>query len=244
MSKTILIVEDEKDLVSTLEYNLKREGYTTRIAMTGEDAMRMSIEEPQPDLILLDLMLPGISGVEVCRRLRQEPSTEHLPILMLTARGEEIDKVVGFEVGADDYVVKPFKVRELLLRIRAILRRCQSDRAVPKPNPIHTCGIIRIDQAGHRTWIDGEETPLTAMEFRMLLAFINHQGMVMSRSQLLNDVWGMNAGVVQTRTVDAHVKRLRVKLGPAGNYVETIRGVGYRFQPHASPDQTPAAPAP
>ncbi|MBF0588620.1 MAG: response regulator transcription factor [Magnetococcales bacterium] len=234
MPKSILIVEDEKDLVTTLEYNLKREGYQTQAALTGEQALESAFRDPQPDLVLLDLMLPGISGVEVCRRLRQNSRTDKLPVLMLTARGEEIDKVVGFEVGADDYVVKPFKVRELLLRVRAILRRCEPTQVTP--NETTEFGMIRIDHSGHRVWIEDEEITLTAMEFRMLGAFLNQRGKVLSREHLLNDVWGMNAFVVQTRTVDAHVKRLRVKLGSAGNYIETIRGVGYRFrgQPEAS----------
>jgi two-component system phosphate regulon response regulator PhoB len=146
---------------------------------------------------------------------------------MLTARGEEIDKVVGFEVGADDYVVKPFNVRELLLRIRAILRRAQPDpRAGDKETQF---GLLRIDFDGHRVWVDNKDVALTAMEFKLLSTFLTRKGRVQSRDTLLNDVWGMNA-FVQTRTVDAHVKRLREKLGPAGEYVETIRGVGYRFR--------------
>ncbi|MBF0621973.1 MAG: response regulator transcription factor [Magnetococcales bacterium] len=228
MSNHILIVEDEKDLATTLEYNLKREGYQTQIAMTGEEGLRYAFLDPGPDMVILDLMLPGVSGIEVCRRLRETDKTRNLPVLILTARGEEIDKVVGFEVGADDYVVKPFKVRELMLRIRAILRRAKPEHRTQEKRTVF--GILTVDFEGHRVWVDGAEVALTAMEFKMLSTFLAHKGHVQSRENLLHDVWGMNAFVVQTRTVDAHVKRLREKLGDAGAYIETIRGVGYRFR--------------
>ncbi|MBF0186783.1 MAG: response regulator transcription factor [Magnetococcales bacterium] len=228
MSDLVLIIEDEEDLVTTLEFNLKREGYRTLSALDGEKGLQLAMQTPPPDLVALDLMLPGISGIEVCRRLRENERTQDIPILMLTARGEEIDKVVGFEAGADDYVVKPFKIRELLLRIRAILRRTKPGQ---KPDmAILVFGTLKVDLNGHRVWISEQEIFLTAIEFRMLATFLKRKGQVQSRDALLNDVWGVNAFVVQTRTVDAHVKRLREKLGSAGKYIETIRGVGYRFK--------------
>jgi two-component system phosphate regulon response regulator PhoB len=225
LAELILIADDEKDLVKTLEYNLQREGYQTRSALDGQTALKKAALEPVPDLILLDLMLPDISGIEVCRRLRQADATMGVPVLMLTAKGEEIDRVVGFEVGADDYVVKPFSVRELLLRIKAILRRVHADGGETEPM---TFGPIRLDPAAHQAWVDREEIRLTALEFRLLKTLMDRRGRVQSRDALLSDVWGIDADVT-TRTVDTHVKRLREKLGPAGRYIETLRGVGYRF---------------
>jgi two-component system, OmpR family, phosphate regulon response regulator PhoB len=221
----ILIVEDERDLATTLEYNLGREGYRTRVAYTGHEALT-AVSKEAPDLVLLDVMLPDLSGVEVCRRLRQNEKMKAVPIVMVTARGEEIDRVVGFEVGADDYVVKPFSVRELLLRIQAILRRA----APPSPTtsaPV-VFGRLEVDESAHRVKVDSEEVVLTALEFRLLLTLLQRKGRVQTREALLNDVWGISANVT-TRTVDQHVKRLREKLGTAGVYVETLRGVGYRF---------------
>jgi two-component system phosphate regulon response regulator PhoB len=230
-SRTILIVEDEEDLVQTLEYNLRQEGYETRAALTGKEALEQARREPLPDLVLLDLMLPDLPGTEVCRRLRQDPATRSLPVLMVTAKGEEIDRVVGFEMGADDYVVKPFSVRELLLRVRAILRRAgASETAAPTPSGEEaiTLGRLRIDPQAHRVWVDEEEVQLTALEFKLLALLARRRGRVQTRDQLLEDVWDM-PGDLTTRTVDTHVKRLRQKLGPAGAYIETLRGVGYRM---------------
>jgi two-component system phosphate regulon response regulator PhoB len=226
MSQLILIVDDEKDLVSTLQYNLEREGYRTRVALTGKAALEAARKQPLPALVLLDLMLPDMLGTEVCRQLRADEATRDTPILMLTAKGSEIDRVVGFEVGADDYVVKPFSVRELMLRVRAILRRSESDSASEDQIEF---GRLRIDRAGHRVWVDEEEISLTALEFRLLDTFATRKGRVQSRDTLLSDVWGIDASVT-TRTVDTHVKRLREKLGDAGSYIETLRGVGYRFR--------------
>jgi two-component system phosphate regulon response regulator PhoB len=230
VSGLILIVEDEKDLVNTLEYNLQQEGFQTRSAMTGGAALELVTQAPQPDLILLDLMLPDMSGIEVCRQLRRDENTRGIPVLMLTAKGEEIDRVVGFEVGADDYVVKPFSVRELLLRIKAILRRVHAEGEDEEPTVF---GPIRLDPAAHQVWVEHEEVHLTALEFRLLRTLMDRKGRVQSRDTLLSDVWGIEADVT-TRTVDTHVKRLREKLGPAGKYIETLRGVGYRFA--ARPD--------
>ena len=222
----ILIVEDEEDLVTTLEYNLQREGYWTQSAHTGEEGVKLATLKKLPDLIILDIMLPGISGIEVCRRLRNQERTKDIPVLFLSAKGEDIDRVVGFELGADDYVVKPFNVRELMLRVRAILRRSQQD--APQTRHI-VFGDLKLDSESHRAWIGHQEVVLTAMEFKLLALFIARKGRVQSRDVLLADVWGVRA-FVQTRTVDAHIKRLREKLGTAGNYIETLRGVGYRFR--------------
>jgi two-component system phosphate regulon response regulator PhoB len=233
VSALILIVDDEQDLVTTLEYNLRREGYQTRTAVTGLQALELAAQAPRPDLILLDLMLPDLSGTEVCRRLRAAPDTEAIPVLMLTAKGEEIDRVVGFEVGADDYVTKPFSVRELLLRVGAILRRA-SQSAEATTSDTEEFGRLRLDRNAHRVWVDDGEVALTALEFRLLDTFLGRKGRVQSREALLTDVWGMSPDVT-SRTVDTHVKRLREKLGPAGSYIETLRGVGYRFRD--SPDE-------
>ncbi len=227
MSGLILVVEDEKDLLLTLEYNLKREGYQIRAAEMGEEALRLAFLEPVPDLVLLDLMLPDIPGVDVCRQLKGDKRTAKVPVLMLTAKSEEIDRVVGFEVGADDYVTKPFSVRELMLRIRAILRRVQTDE--PQSEMI-SVGRLRVDREGHQAWVGGDEVMLTALEFKLLYALISGRGRVQTRDQLLDVVWGIRAEVT-TRTVDTHVKRLRQKLGEAGGYIETRRGIGYRFNP-------------
>lgn len=232
MSGLILIVEDEHDLLATLEYNLEREGYRTRTATTGKAALEAALVEPHPDLVLLDLMLPDIPGTEVCRQLRADERTREIPVVMATAKGEEIDRVVGFEVGADDYVAKPFSVRELTLRIRAILRR---SRTPAEERDEASFGRLRIDQPAHRVWVDDEEIRLTALEFRLLTTFHARRGRVQTRERLLSDVWGYQAEVT-TRTVDTHVKRLREKLGEAGQYIETVRGVGYRFR--ARPDET------
>ncbi len=226
MTDTILIVEDEQDMVSALEYNLQQEGYDTRGALTGKDALELALKEPVPDLVLLDLMLPDISGYEVGKRLRDHESTRDIPIIMVTARGEDIDRVLGLELGADDYVVKPFNVRELMLRIKAVLRR---SKPVEKEHPRATFGQLTIDVPGHRIWVGEVEVSLTLLEFRLLETLYERRGRVQSRDTLLTDVWSIEADVT-TRTVDTHIKRLRQKLGSASDYIETIRGVGYRFR--------------
>ncbi len=226
MSSLILIVEDERDLLSTLDYNLRREGYQTRCAETGRQAIELANQRPLPDLILLDLMLPDISGTEVCRTLRSIDQLGRVPVVMLTAKTDEIDRVVGFEVGADDYVSKPFSVRELVLRIRAILRRTHPPEA---PSESLQLGKLRLDASAHRCFVDDEEIALTALEFKLLWTLMQRRGRVQTRDVLLTDVWGVST-VVTTRTVDTHVKRLRQKIGPAGEYLETLRGVGYRFR--------------
>ena len=229
MSSLILIIEDEPDLVSMLEYNLKKEGYQTRSALTGEAGLQLAWQEPVPDLILLDLMLPDISGTEVCRKLRGSSQTESTPILMVTAKGEEIDRIVGFEVGADDYVVKPYSVRELMLRVRARLKRSKPTASDASSDSKVKFGVLVFDEAAHRVWVGDDEIILTALEFKLLDTLLSRRGRVQSRDKLLDDVWGYQVAIT-TRTVDTHVKRLREKLGVAGSYIETVRGVGYRMK--------------
>jgi len=220
----ILVIEDEQDLQTVLGYNLQAAGHEPLAAFGGNEGLRL-FRERRPDVVLLDLMLPDIPGTEVCKTLKGDPTSKHVPIIMLTARGEEIDRVVGFELGADDYVVKPFSMRELLLRIQAVLRRAQPDTEHPS---CFEFGCLRIDPAAHRVFVNGTEIELTALEFRLLLTLYERRDRVQSRSTLLDDVWGIQAEIT-TRTVDTHVKRLREKLGPAAAYIETVRGVGYRF---------------
>jgi two-component system phosphate regulon response regulator PhoB len=224
----ILVVDDELDIVDTLTYNLQQEGFRTRSARTGSEAVKCALERPHPDLVLLDLMLPDLNGNEVCRRLRTETTLGRLPVIMLTAKDAEIDRVVGFEVGADDYVTKPFSVRELMLRIRAVLRRASDEPLAPSTKKIEF-GSLRVDPDAHQVWVGAEEIVLTALEFRLLATLLDRRGRVQTRTTLLEDVWGIHADIT-TRTVDTHVKRLREKLGAAGDYVETIRGVGYRLR--------------
>ena len=229
----ILIVDDEQDLVHTIDYHLEKEGYRTRTAFTGQGALDAVRLQPPPDLILLDVMLPDKSGLEVCRELRAQPATKDIPIVMLTARAEEIDRVVGFEMGADDYVVKPFSNRELALRVRAILRRKGKVEATSVGERV-VFGTLELDLAGHQVYVGGEEVPLTALELKLLRTLIDRKGRVQSRETLLRDVWDISASIT-TRTVDTHVKRLREKLGPAGVYIETVRGTGYRFMRTPTP---------
>jgi two-component system phosphate regulon response regulator PhoB len=228
----ILIVEDEKDLQDVLAYNLRQAGHTPVLAADAREALAAVAAQP-PDLVLLDLMLPDMSGTDVCRTLKSDPNTRDVPVVMVTAKGEEIDRVVGFELGADDYVVKPYSVRELLLRLNAILRRRGGNH---EGAGVATFGKLRIDRDGHRVWVDGDEVALTALELRLLCTLYDRRGRVQSRAALLDEVWRMS-GEVNTRTVDTHVKRLREKLGNAGSYLETVRGVGYRFA--SSPDESP-----
>ena len=222
--QTILIIEDEQDLATLVAFNLEKEGFRPLIAADGVTGFETARRE-QPDLILLDLMLPGMLGTEVCRQLKKEPATAAIPVIMLTARGEEIDRVVGFEVGADDYVVKPFSTRELLLRIRAVLRRSTPQETAPGL----TIGPLVIDRERHRVEVDGEEVTLTTIEFKLLLTLAEREGRLQSRETLLTTVWGYNY-VGDTRTVDTHVTRLRAKLGRAGDLIRTVRGFGYKME--------------
>lgn len=224
----ILIVDDEPDLRTLLDLNLRREGFETIVVGTGGDALA-SVAARVPDLVILDLMLPDISGTEVCRRMRAMPGLASTAIIMLTARGEEIDRVVGFEVGADDYVVKStFSMREMVLRVRAVLRRRTTAPEEPSAPDELIYGPLRVDLGGHRVYVSGEEIVLTATEFKLLCALAERPGRVLSRGALLTDVWELPSDL-NTRTVDTHVKRLREKLGAGAVYLETVRGVGYRF---------------
>ena len=222
----ILVIEDEQDLQTVLAYNLKLAGHVVTSALRGNEGL-VSAQAQPPDLILLDLMLPDLSGIEICKMLKADKATRHVPIVMLTAKGEEIDRVLGFELGAEDYVTKPFSLRELLLRIQAILRRIQTS-APQTPGESIQFGELRIDPSAYRVWVENTEVQLTSMEFRLLMTLYERRNRVQTRSSLLKDVWGMQ-GDTETRTVDTHVKRLREKLGIAEAYVETVRGVGYRF---------------
>jgi two-component system, OmpR family, phosphate regulon response regulator PhoB len=226
MKPRILIIEDEPDLVELLEYNLRKNEYEVSSALNGADAFNIMAKGSLPDLVLLDLMLPDTTGTEICLKIRAEQRTRNLPVIMLTAKSEEIDRIVGFEVGADDYVTKPFSVRELLLRIRAVLRRnTTTETSADKIS----FAELTIDVPAHRVTVSNDDVPLTALEFDLLNTLVLRKGRVQTREMLLTDVWEMNADVT-TRTVDTHVKRLREKLGPAARYIETIRGVGYRFR--------------
>jgi two-component system phosphate regulon response regulator PhoB len=226
---TVLVVDDEADLRSIVEFNLKQAGYQTRAAGGGTEALE-SCGKSRPDIVILDLNMPDLNGIEVCRALRAAPETRDLPILMLTARGSEIDRVVGFEVGADDYVTKPFVVRELVLRVDALRRRLS--RALrptaPKPAERLKSGRIELDVEDYVALVDGKEVALTLLEFRLLRFLMEGRGRVRTRESMLAEVWGYSSEV-ETRTVDTHVKRLRDKLGSAGEAIETVRGVGYRL---------------
>jgi two-component system phosphate regulon response regulator PhoB len=223
---SILLVDDEKDLLSLLDFNLRAAGFETALATTGEQALAQ-LRRRTPDLVLLDLMLPDLSGTEVCRHIKADPRTRHVPVVMLTAKGDEVDRVVGFEMGADDYVTKPFSVRELVLRLKAVLRRA-GPAGAPRERPPEQVGPIRVDVEAHRVYVDGAEVQLTPLEFRLLATLMARLGRVQSREQLLEDVWEMSSEV-ETRTVDTHVKRLREKLGSGRDLLETVRGIGYRL---------------
>jgi two-component system, OmpR family, phosphate regulon response regulator PhoB len=229
MASRILVVEDEPDILEVVLYNLKQAGFEVEAAEDGESALSRA-RERQPDLVLLDLMLPGIDGLEVCKLLKQDDATRGIPIIMLTARAEEVDRIVGFELGADDYVVKPFSPRELILRIRAILRRVKEEAA---PGTVDEgriqAGPMLIDIDAHTVTVNGHELTLTATEFKLLVTLAERRGRVQSRDHLLASVWGYEYGGYG-RTVDTHVRRLREKLGEAAGLVETVRGVGYRFR--------------
>ena len=220
----VLLVEDEAELRRSVAFALRRAGYDVAEAGTGQEALARIGAGPPPDLAVLDVMLPDVSGLEVCRRIRAGAGTRSMGVVVLTARGEEFDRVMGFEAGADDYVVKPFSMRELLLRIEALARRTRP----PDRPAVLAAGPVAVDVEAHRVTVDGQEVPLTALEFRLLATLLERRGRVQSREVLLRDVWGIRADVT-TRTVDTHVKRLRRKLGAAGAAIETVRGVGYRF---------------
>jgi two-component system phosphate regulon response regulator PhoB len=223
----ILVIEDERDLQDILAYNLRQAGHEVLQATRGKDGVALARRE-RPELVILDLMLPDMPGTEVCKEL-QNGANRGLPVIMLTAKGEEVDRIVGFEVGAADYVTKPFSMRELLLRVNAVLGRAQRPSAAATEEGTIVFGILRIDRDAHRVFVEGKEVELTALEFKLLVTLHERRNRVQNRSQLLSDVWGIDADIT-TRTVDTHVKRLREKLGVAGDYIDTVRGVGYRFR--------------
>ncbi|MBN3033513.1 MAG: response regulator transcription factor [Candidatus Saganbacteria bacterium] len=222
----ILIIEDEKDIVESLEYNLKKEGYRVSKAYDGLNGLRLAGEKI-PSLIVLDLMLPGLDGLEVCRRIKRNPKTAAVPVIMLTAKGSETDKVVGLELGADDYIVKPFSIKELIARIKTILRRYEK----PKEKPLAAVKFkdLEIDTDKHEVRAAGKPVELTAKEFQLLLYLAENKERVFSRERLLDTVWGIDVAI-ETRTVDVHMRRLREKLGKAGRHLVTLRGVGYKFK--------------
>ena len=223
MPQTVLVVDDERDIVELVRYNLAQAGFRVVSATDGRQAIDLARRE-KPDLIVLDLMLPVLPGAEVARILKQDEKTREIPIVMLTARGEEVDRVVGFELGADDYVVKPFSPRELILRIQAILRR--EGQEDPEQRLVYD--PLVIDIGAHSVRLRGKEVLLTITEFKLLLRLARRPGRAFGRDQLLSEVWGYG-GDLETRTVDTHVKRLREKLGTTARFIKTVRGVGYRF---------------
>lgn len=222
---SILVVEDESDILRLLSYNLKAAGFEVLTAEDGYQALSTA-RRHLPDLVILDLMLPGLDGFEVCRELKRGNDTQQIPVIILTAKGEEIDRIVGLELGADDYVVKPFSPRELILRIRAVLRRSSSEAS---SESIWQFEGLRVDMAAHKVTLDDEEVVLTATEFKLLVELILGRGKVQTRDHLLDKVWSYQFDGY-ARTVDTHVRRLRQKLGRYSSWVETVRGVGYRFR--------------
>ena len=225
MSQKILIIEDEPDIRKTLEYNITREGYEV-ISASSLSEGRQKLESVSFTLLLLDLMLPDGSGLDLFRELKQDKSLSSMPVIILTAKDDEVDKVVGFELGADDYVTKPFSVRELILRVKAVLKR--GERKSDNMEVQRQFGELKIDVDSHEVFVNDERVNLTALEFKLLRQLVDRRGRVQSRDQLLSDVWGYSSDVT-TRTVDTHIKRLREKLGDMGKYIQTIRGVGYKF---------------
>jgi len=221
----IVIIEDERDLAELLAFNLEKEGWQTIIALDGKTGFERVTAE-LPDMVILDLMLPEITGTEICKLLRKQESTAAIPIIMVTAKGEEIDRVVGFEVGADDYLVKPFSSRELLLRIKAIMRRSAPDVKVEKCIAL---GGLTIDPSRHKVTVADEEVILTSTEYKLLFTLAERPGRVQIRERLLQDVWGYSSDA-DTRTVDTHITRLRGKLGEAGEMIVTVRGFGYKME--------------
>ena len=225
MSQKILLIEDEPDIRKTLEYNIAREGYDVITAPSLSEG-RNHLNSSSFSLILLDLMLPDGSGLDLCREIKSDKEKTATPIIILTAKDDEVDKVVGFELGADDYVTKPFSVRELILRIKAVLKRGEIKQENVEVQ--RQFGELLIDVDSHEVYVNDKSITLTALEFKLLRQLVDRRGRVQSRDQLLSDVWGYSAEVT-TRTVDTHIKRLREKLGSMGKYVQTIRGVGYKF---------------
>lgn len=222
----VLIVDDEKDIVEAIEYNLKKEGFKVSKAFDGYNGLLLA-KKNLPSIILLDLMLPGVPGLDVCRELKKEARTKDIPIIMLTAKASEADKVVGLELGADDYITKPFSMRELIARIRTILKR-SGQKEEQNKNIVLSSHGIEIDTDSHSVKVLGKNVDLTVKEFDLLKRLLQNQGKVLTREKLLDSVWGITT-YIETRTVDVHMKRLREKIGKAGKHIKTVRGVGYKF---------------
>lgn len=224
MLQNILIVEDDADIAESLHYNFKREGFRVTVAESAEKGLRLALDEKHtPSLVILDLMLPGMSGMELCRRLRREPITENTPIIMLTAKAAETDKISGLDIGADDYIVKPFSVKEVIARVRAVLRRAEKEAS-----PKYQDDRISVDFEDMRVVCDSEDVKLTRKEFALLEHLIRNIGRVATRQQLLDNVWGYSY-FGDTRTLDVHIRRLRQKMAECAGSIETVVGVGYRF---------------
>ena len=220
----VLIIEDDEHIARLIDYNLDKAGFACTIAISGETGLEL-LRTQKFDCLILDIMLPGIDGFAVCKQIRTNSTAPKIPIIMLTARGEEIDRILGFELGVDDYVVKPFSPREFVLRVRAVLRRhTEEDAVVDRIQE----GKITVDFAAHEVYSDKKKIDLTLMEFNLLVTLMKRKGRVQSRETLLEDVWDISAEVT-TRTIDTHIKRLRQKLGKHGDMIETVRGIGYRF---------------
>jgi len=226
MAATVLVVDDEKDLVELVRYHLEKDGHKCLEARDGETALQLA-RERVPDLIVLDLMLPGVDGLEVCRKIRKDPKTASIAIIMLTAKSEEVDRIVGLEMGADDYMVKPFSPRELVARVKAVLRRGQT----PGFPSVRQIGMLVVDEGKHQVSVAGKGIDLTVKEFDLLCGLMKANGRVLNREQIMETVWGYsNAVDIESRTVDVHIRRLREKLGEEQKRVVTVKGVGYRFE--------------
>ena len=225
-AKTILIVDDEKDILDLLKYNLQREGYEILTAPNGEEALNKMT--PQPDLVILDLMMPVLDGLETCRRLKNNPHTSHIPVIFLTARGSEVDEVVGLELGADDYIQKPISPRKLVARVKTVFRRLEQSPGGGEKSLI-SVGGLEINRSKHTVFRHGREITFARKEFEILALLASHPGKVFTREMLLNQIWGKDVVVVD-RTVDVHIRKIREKLGTEDDLIETIKGVGYRFK--------------
>lgn len=224
MNSKILVADDEEDVLNLVSMNLKNAGFTVIQAVDGPEAINKTRTQ-LPALIVLDIMLPGMTGLEVCKVLKGDPATAKIPVIMLTAKAEEVDRIVGLELGADDYITKPFSPRELVLRVKSVLRRGTAPAG--EQNDLINLGVISVDRARHQVRVKGRLVDLTATEFKLLTLLIERRGRVQNRDKLLNDVWGYES-VIDTRTVDTHVRRLREKLGSVADCIETVRGFGYR----------------
>ncbi len=223
----ILVVDDEPDILNLLDYNLKKAGFKVLQAKDGPEAIELAIKK-KPSLVLLDIMLPDMDGTEVLKRLKSDPMAKHIPVIMLTAKGEEVDRVVGFELGAEDYITKPFSPRELVLRVKAVLKR-SNEMPSASADGVLGFGELTLDAPRHKITVAGKEVRLSATEFGLLAELLGSKGRAFSRDMLLDRVWGMDC-YVTPRTVDTHIRRLRAKLKAAGRYIETVRGLGYRFK--------------